>query len=175
VLLGVLAVLFLVLLGTGLWLVFRYQPSGSFRGARPAGWVRQTHRNASTLFIFSALATFGLSIAVSVERALKRGMPGWLVGLGMILGALALSFTGHLLRWDELALAPVRPGEFRGFTFLFSHPEVRFVLIGSTEVAKNTVRQWFLLHTLALPVALVALGIAGLRVTRRSRIVPPDD
>src|SRR5947207_1531315 len=65
VLLVVLAVLLLVLLATGLWIAFRYQPSGSFQGARPQSLVRQTHRTASTLFVFTALATFGMSIAVS--------------------------------------------------------------------------------------------------------------
>ena len=170
-LVAVLAVLFLVLLGTGIWLAFRYQPSGSFRGARAQSWVRQTHQMASRLFIFTALATFGLSIAVSVERALKRGTPAWVVGLVTMLGALAASFTGFLLPWDQLALAPVRSGEYRGYAFLFSHPEVKFVLIGAVEVGKTTVRNWFFLHTVAIPIALVAVGVVALRLTRRKRVL----
>ena len=89
--LAVLGVLFLVLLGTGIWLAFRYQPAGSFRGSRPQSWIRSTHRTASSLFVLSALATFGFSIAVSVERALKRGLPAWVVGLVTMQGALAAS------------------------------------------------------------------------------------
>jgi quinol-cytochrome oxidoreductase complex cytochrome b subunit len=175
VLLVVVAVLFLLLVGTGVWLAFRYQPSGGFRGARPQSWVRQTHQMASRLFIFAALATFGLSIAVSVERALRRGMPAWVVGLVTMLGALAASFTGSLLPWDQLALAPVRPGEYRGYAFLFSHPEVKFVLIGAVEVGKATVRNWFFLHTVAIPSALVAIGVVALRLTRRKRLLPLEE
>jgi quinol-cytochrome oxidoreductase complex cytochrome b subunit len=92
-----------------------------------------------------------------------------------MLGALAASFSGYLLPWDQLALAPVRPGEYRGYAFLFSHPEVKFVLIGSVEVGKATVRNWFFVHTVAIPVALVAVGVAALRLTRRGRVVPLDD
>ena len=172
VFLVVLGVLFLVLLGTGIWLAVRYQPSGSFQGARPESWVRETHRTASRLFVFAALATFGFSIAVSVERALKRGFPAWLLGLLTMIGALAASLSGYLLPWDQLALAPVRPGEFRGYGFLFGHAEVKFVLIGSTEVAKGTVRAWFLVHTVAVPIALLALGVVGWRITRRRRLAP---
>ena len=169
-LLVVLGVLFLVLLATGVWLALKYQPSGSFRGARPEGWVRVTHRTASTLFVFTALATFGMSIALSVERALKRGMPAWFVGLLMMLGALAASFTGYLLPWDQLALAPAPRGEYQGFAFLFGHPEVKFVLIGASEVGKATVQRWFLAHTAAFPIALAAAGVAAWRLTRRARL-----
>jgi quinol-cytochrome oxidoreductase complex cytochrome b subunit len=174
-LLVILGVLLVVLLATGVWLALQYQPSGAFQAARPQSWVRSTHRTASRLFVFTALATFGLSIAVSVERALKRGTPAWVVGLVIMLGALAASFSGYLLPWDQLALAPVRPGEYRGYAFLFSRPEVKFVLIGSAEVGKATVRNWFFVHTVAIPVALVALGVAALRLTRRGRVVPLDD
>ena len=173
--LAVLAALFGVLLVTGLLLVFRYQPSGSFQGARPESWIRSTHRVASRLFVYSALATLGFSIAVSFERLLKRGTPAWVVGSLIMLGALAASFTGYLLPWDELALAPVRTGDYRGFAFLFGHPEVKFVLIGAVEVGKHTVRNWFFVHTIAAPVALVVLGVVGLRLTRRSRLVPSVD
>ena len=169
-----LGVLLVVLLTTGILLAFRYQPSGSFQGARPQGWIRLTHKVASRLFLFAALATFGLSIAMSVERALKKGTPAWVVGLVILLGALVASFTGYLLPWDQLALAPVPRGEYRGFNFLFGHPEVKFVLIGSAEVGKETVKRWFFVHTVAVPLGLVALGIAGLRLTRHDRLAPEE-
>ena len=175
ILLLVLAVLFLVLLGTGIWLAFRYQPNGSFHAARPQSWIRSTHRTASRLFLFASLATLGFSIAVSVERGLKRGLPAWVVGVAVMLGALVAGLSGYLLPWDQLALAPVRSGEYRGFAFLFGHPEVRFVLIGAVEVGKETVQRWFFVHTVIIPVALVALGVAAVRLTRRARIVRVED
>jgi quinol-cytochrome oxidoreductase complex cytochrome b subunit len=175
VLLAVSAVLLLVLVGTGIWLSFHYQPSGSFAGARPQSGLRVAHRVASTAFIFTALAWFGLSIAVSFERALKRGMPAWVVGLTAMLGALAAALTGHLLPWDELALAPVRRGEFRGFGFLFGDRAVHLVLVGSSEVTRTSLRTSFLVHTVFIPLALAALGVIGLRVTRRGRLLPETD
>jgi len=173
--LAILAILLLVLLGTGLWLVFRYQPSGSFQGARPQSMLRVAHRVTSTLFLLVALAAFGLSIAVSVEGALKRGTPAWVAGLVIMVGALAAAFTGRVLPWDQLALAPVRAGEFRGYGFLFGHSNVHFVLVGSAEVTKGTVRTWFFVHTAAIPVGLVAVGLGALRMTRKRRVLPPSE
>ncbi len=171
-LLVVLAGLFLVLLGTGIWLSIQYQPTGSFVGSHPQSWVRVTHRVTSKVFLFTALAWFGIALAASIEGALTRGMPSWLVGLLGVLGALVASFTGFLLPWDQLALAPIRPGQYRGYAFLFGHSEVHFVLVGANEVGKATVRNWFFLHTVVVPVVLLAIGVVGWRVTRRRRLRP---
>lgn len=170
-LLVVLAVLFLVLVITGVWLAFRYQPSGTFAGAHHESVLRVAHRVTSSVFLSTALATFGLSIAVSYERALKRGAPVWALGLLLVVGVLAAGLTGYLLPWNQLALAPIRPGQYRGFAFLFGHKEVHFVLIGSTEVSKATVRAWFFAHTLAIPTGLLVLGVVGWRTTRRGRLL----
>jgi quinol-cytochrome oxidoreductase complex cytochrome b subunit len=173
VLLALLGLLLVVLVGTGVWLSFRYQPSGHFAGARPESWVRVTHRTASTLFLFTALATFALSIAMSFERALKRGIPAWVVGLLLMVGALAASLSGHLLPWDQLALAPVARGEFRGFGFLFRSSNVHLALVASSEVTRDALRTSFLVHAVVIPVALVAIVFVGLRLTRRRRLLPP--
>jgi quinol-cytochrome oxidoreductase complex cytochrome b subunit len=174
VLLAVLGVLFLVLLATGLWLVFRYQPSGSFQGSRPQSGLRVAHRVASTAFLFTAVATFGVSIAVSFERRLSSGVPAWLAGAVLALGVVASSFTGYLLPWDQLALSRVTTGvDIRGYGWLFGHPDVRFVLIRGSEITKATMRIAFFVHTVAIPLALVALGVALARVTRRARLTEP--
>ena len=175
VVLAILAALLVVLLVTGLWLAFRYQPSGSFVGARPQSVLRVTHRVTSTVFLLVALAAFALSIAVSVEGALKRGTPAWVAGLVIMVGALAAAFTGRLLPWNELALAPVRAGEFRGYGFLFGHSNVHVVLVGSGEFTRGSLHTWFLVHTVAIPLALVALGIGASRLTRRGRVLPSNE
>jgi quinol-cytochrome oxidoreductase complex cytochrome b subunit len=169
----VLAVVFVVLLGSGLWLVFRYQPSGSFKGARPESLLRVTHRVTSIVFVFAALATFGISIGVSYERRLRGGLPAWVVGFVLLLGAVTVAISGYLLPWDQLALAAVRANsEIRGFRFVFGHPDVKFVLIGSVEVSVSTMRQWFFAHAAVFPFALLVVGAVLWAVTRRSRLRP---
>ena len=176
VLLVVLGVLLLALLVTGIWVSVQYQPTGNFVGSRSESPWRVAHRITSGVFIVAALVTLGLSIAISIERTLKRGLPAWFVGALTIAGALAASFTGYLLPWEVLALASVRPnGERRGFGFLFGHAEVRSVFVRGVVVAKGAFRGWFLLHTVAIPIGLVLLGVAGWRVTRRARVRPPTD
>jgi len=171
----VLAFLFVVLLASGLWLTFRYQPSGTFKAAHPESWVRVTHRMASIILVIAALLTFGISIAVSYERRLRAGVPAWVVGLVLLLGAVTASISGYLLPWDQLALTAVKANvSIRGFGFLFGDSDVRFALIGSVEVALSTLRQWFLFHAALFPVALLVLGGVLWSVTRRRRLHPQE-
>ena len=175
VLLAILGWLLLILLASGVWLSFHYQPSGTFSGAHAQSWVRVSHQVTSQAFVVAALGVFALSIAVSFERALKRGLPAWVIGALLLLVALAASFTGYLLPWDQLALAPLPRGQYLGFGFLFGHSEVKFVLIGIAEVGKATLRRWFFAHTVGVPIALIAVGVVAWRLTRRSRVVTDEE
>jgi len=171
----VLAVLLLVLLATGLWLTLRYQPSGSFEAAHPESWIRIVHRWASFIFCGVAVVTFGVSIAVSYERRLRGGLPAWLPGLVLALGAGAASLSGYLLPWDSLALKAVRVNvSYRGYGWLFGESDVKFILIGALEESKSSMRSSFVFHTFAIPLALLIVGMVLIAVTRRARLLPPE-
>jgi quinol-cytochrome oxidoreductase complex cytochrome b subunit len=171
----VLAALLLVLVATGTWLTVRYQPSGSFEAAHPESWVRVAHRVTSIAFLGAAVLTFGVSIAVSYERRLRRGVPAWVPGFVLLLGAATAGISGYLLPWDQLALTAVKVDvSYRGFGWLFGESDVKFVLIGAVEVSKSSMRTSFVFHTILMPVALVVLGVVLFRVTRRKRLLPPE-
>jgi quinol-cytochrome oxidoreductase complex cytochrome b subunit len=171
-LLAVLGVLLLALIASGLWLVFRYRPSGSFRGAHPESTFRSVHRFSSGVFLLTALVTFGVSIAVAVEGRLRRGLPAWVPALLLLVGAVPAGISGYLLTWDQLALWAVTVGtDMRGYGYLFDgHTPVRFVLLGGSEVGIETMRRWFVAHTIGFPVGLVVVGVVLARVTRRARV-----
>ena len=156
VLLAVLGVLLMVLLVSGLILVFRYVPPGP---KHPRTVPQVVHRWASTLFVLAALATLVLTIAVSLERRLRRGVPAWALGSVLFVVASAASFTGYLLPWNQLALWAVTVGtDMRGYRAILHSGSVRFVLLDGAEVGRATLVRWFWVHTAVIPSLLLVIG-----------------
>jgi quinol-cytochrome oxidoreductase complex cytochrome b subunit len=163
-----------VLVVTGIALFFVYRPSvgqswpGLFdRHANASGmiWsvagVRLLHQLASGLAVLTAIAT-GAVVAVRGRKNVRR-WPGATIGAGLALTTLAALFTGFLLPWDQLALWAVTiDSDFNGYRPLFGS-QVRFVLIGGTEVRPATVTHWLLIHMLMLGPAVVGVVILGWR------------
>ena len=129
----------------------------------PRGW----------LFVLVALTTLAVSIAVSLERRLRRGVPAWALGAVLFVVALAASFTGYLLPWDQLALWAVTVGtNMQGYRPVLHGGVVHFVLLGGVEVSRATLVRWFWVHTAVIPPVLVVIGwFAGRR--RQAAAVTP--
>jgi quinol-cytochrome oxidoreductase complex cytochrome b subunit len=148
-----------VLLVTGVWLSFVYRPTPL--GTDEQQLLRVVHRVTASLFPGLALV---LAVLHGVER--RRSLP-W--GGGVFLLALALSFTGYLLPWDQLALYAVTVGtNMRGMFDATFNDQVKFVIVGGAEIDKSTLRNWFVVHAAVLPV-LLTVCLAALR--RRSSTV----
>ena len=162
VLVGLLGACLVGLVATGIHLWSTYRPSG----LGPGG-IQQTHRALSTasLYLAVALAVAAATARSRSPRARVATTALALAGLAWLVGS---AFTGHLLRWDQLALWAVTVGtEFRGFTAIYNE-QVRFVLVGGVEVATSTFRRWAIIHVLVLPSALV-FTLAAIWSFRRSR------
>ncbi len=163
-----------VLVVTGIVLYFVYVPTdgqawgdvfptGRSGGIRLADGIRLIHRLAAVL-------AFPTALAASILLAL-RGRPGvrrWtgaVLGVGIVLTTVAVSITGYLLPWDQLALWAVEVGtNIKGYRWL-SNDTVRFVLLDGSEVSRGTVFWWLVVHALVLTPVLGALVVlAGRRV-----------
>ena len=86
----------------------------------------------------------------------------------LVLLGLALSFTGYLLPWDQLALWAVKVGsrsEGVAWDAAFSG-DVRFILIGGTEVTQGTYRLWLVVHAGVLAAAFAAVLAVLARLRR---------
>jgi hypothetical protein len=82
----------------------------------------------------------------------------------LLVATLGGSFSGGLLAWDQVALWAVTVGaDFKGFTKIVSGDNVRSVIIGSKEISTGAFTTWFWVHTVVIPVVVLALGIALLR------------
>jgi quinol-cytochrome oxidoreductase complex cytochrome b subunit len=177
--LAVAAVLVAVLAVTGIWLWLRYEPGGGwFRNevADPAPpiapasagvpWPQAVHTVVGgTVGIVVLLA----ALAAWAVRREARGRP---VGLAPTVAALGLAFgaaySGYLIAWDQLALWSVTVEDVRGMGVLWD-PDVRFVIVGGSEVSPGTVQAWAVAHVV-LGLAVTAAVVLALRHARRSEL-----
>ena len=92
----------------------------------------------------------------------------------LLLLTLALSFTGYLLPWDQLAYWAVTVGtNMIGYTPVFGD-QVRFVLLGGAEIGTDTLLRWYVLHVLFFPfITVIFMAIHFWRVRKDGGISGP--
>jgi quinol-cytochrome oxidoreductase complex cytochrome b subunit len=161
-----------VLVVTGVWLWFRYQPdAGWFRyeagdassiepGSAPVRWPQALHAVAGGVVgIVVLLATLAAWAARREARGRPVGLAATVAALGLAFGA---AYSGYLIAWEQLAISSVTVGDVRGMGVLWD-PDVRFVIVDGAEVAPATVQRWAVAHVLwgTALAAAVAFGIRG--------------
>ncbi|MBI4728817.1 MAG: cytochrome b N-terminal domain-containing protein [Acidobacteria bacterium] len=158
------AVLFGVLLVSGLYLMFFYVPSitdayfdmHEIATAVAFGqFVRNAHRWAAHLMV---LVVFLHMLRVFYAGAYKSPRQfNWVVGVLLLLGTLGLSFTGYLLPWDQLAFWAVTVGTNIASYAPFLGESARRALLGAPEVGGKALLRFYVFHVYALPAVLVTL------------------
>jgi quinol-cytochrome oxidoreductase complex cytochrome b subunit len=156
--------LFIVLTVTGIFLMFYYRPTD------PEAWldVRDLHTTVNLGLLMRNMHRWGAHLMVftvflHMARVFYTGAYkpprefNWIIGVVLLFLTGALSFTGYLLPWDQLALWAVTVGaEIGGFS-----PVIRsnfsFVLLGGVEITGTTLLRWYVLHVLALPFVIIIL------------------
>ncbi len=155
------AVLFAVLLVTGVYLMFFYTPSvtaayGDMQQLRTGvGFgqlIRNVHRWSAHLMVLVVVLHL---VRVFYAGAYKRPRQfNWVLGVGLLAITLLFSFTGYLLPWDQLSYWAVTVG-----TNLISYVPVlgrqlSDLLIGGEQIGQATLLRFYALHVAVLPVAL---------------------
>jgi len=182
------ASLFLILLVTGMLLMFFYVPSveqaywsmKDIRFAVSFGWLlRNQHRWAAHLMVgttFLHMARVFVTGAYRGPRSLN-----WLVGIALLLLTLLLSFTGYLLPWDQLAYWAVTVGTNIAREAPVVGETLRFLLLGGSTIGQATLLRFYVLHVFVLPAAVLVLfayhmwrvrkdgGLAAIEPLRRAR------
>ncbi|MCU1374390.1 MAG: hypothetical protein JWO68_1676 [Actinomycetia bacterium] len=150
----VLAFDFLALAILGTWLAFRYEPGASSASG--------AHAVLGAIAVIAAVIAAAATVADST-RSTPTILPA-IVVLAVIAG---LYLTGATLGWDRLAVnGPTGPQ--RGIAVVFDE-NVGAVAQGNRVMTVQTYRRYAWLHTVALPVAVVAMAGAGLWGVRRRR------
>lgn len=171
---------FLVLIATGVVLAFFYRPSiapvvyegssmlydgrelpGAFASIvrissdLPGGLLlRRLHRVASYLFIGAALAHL---LRVALTGAFRRPRhTNWLVGVGLLLLAYGMGYTGQNLPFELLAGTSLRIG----YSLLQSIPyigeQLAILVYGGEFPTGAVIQRFWLLHVFLLPLMFVA-------------------
>jgi quinol-cytochrome oxidoreductase complex cytochrome b subunit len=164
------AALFLVLVVSGLPLLFLYVPSverayGSVKDIEWVvtfgSWIRSVHRLSAHLMV---AVVFLHLVRVFLTGAYKNGAGrgqrrewNWVIGVAMLLLTLFLSFTGYLLPWDQLAYWAVTVGTNIAASIPWIGPQVRELMIGGRGIDQPTLIRFYALHVIFLPAALGAL------------------
>ncbi|MGZ4690779.1 MAG: cytochrome b N-terminal domain-containing protein [Acidimicrobiia bacterium] len=158
------AVLFGILLATGVYLMFVYTPSvnsayGDMQklktGVGFGQLIRNIHRWAAHLMVLVVL----LHLArVFYAGAYKRPREfNWVIGVTLLLITLAFSFTGYLLPWDQLSYWAVTVGTGLVHYIPLIGGKTQELLIGGPQVGQNTLIRFYALHVAVLPMLLVLM------------------
>jgi quinol-cytochrome oxidoreductase complex cytochrome b subunit len=158
------AVLFAILLVTGVYLMFVYTPSvGSAYGDMQklktgVGFgqlIRNVHRWAAHLMVLVVILHL---VRVFYAGAYKRPRQfNWLIGVGLLLITLGFSFTGYLLPWDQLSYWAVTVGTNLVRYVPLVGGKLQDVLIGGPQVGQSTLTRFYALHVAVLPALLVLM------------------
>jgi cytochrome b-561 len=164
--------LFLLLVLSGLPLLFLYVPSveRAYASVKDieyvvtfGSWIRSVHRLSAHLMV---AAVFLHLVRVFLTGAYKNGTGrgqrrewNWVIGVAMLLSTLFLSFTGYLLPWDQLAYWAVTVGTNIASSIPWIGPTIRELLIGGRTIEQPTLIRFYVLHILVLPGALGALFV----------------
>ena len=164
------AALLLLLVLSGLPLLFLHVPSVERAYASVKDieyvvtfgyWIRSVHRFAAHLMV---AAVFLHLMRVFLTGAYKNGVGqnqhrewNWVLGVGMLLLTLLLSFTGYLLPWDQLAFWAVTVGTNIASAVPLVGPQIRELLLGGRAIDQPTLIRFYALHVIVLPGALGAL------------------
>jgi len=158
------AALFLLLIVSGLPLLFLYVPSveRAYQSVKDieyvvtfGWWIRAVHRIGAHLMVVAVV----LHLArVVLTGAYKNGAGqgqkrewNWVIGVAMLIATLFLSFTGYLLPWDQLAYWAVTVGTNIASSVPFIGPEVRELMIGGRTIEQATLIRFYVLHVIMLP------------------------
>ena len=165
---------FLITLVTGVLLMFYYKPYPDvaylsikdIHFVVPTGrFIRNIHRWAANVMVVGVLLHMTRVFFTGAYR--KPREFNWLIGMGLLVITLALSFTGYLLPWDQLAYWAVTVGtNVAGYTPIFGDV-VQRVLLGAPEIGEKTLLRFYVLHVYALPGLLtLLLGVHIWRVRK---------
>jgi quinol-cytochrome oxidoreductase complex cytochrome b subunit len=146
ILIGLLAIMLL----TGIYLAFRYEPGGDA--------VSAVHGAAGLLSVLAAL-----TVAVTTALDEERSTAGVLPAIVVLIVVAGMYVTGPALAYDQV-VGPV--GEYQGIVDLLDDGVVA-ISRGTDIVAIDDYKPIMWLHVVALPIALIVMGGAGIWAVRR--------
>src|SRR6478609_7812788 len=197
---GITFLLFIHLTVTGIILMFWYRPTEAFafqdmkalmNDVAFGPLLRNLHRWAAhSMVITVMLHMFRVFLTGSYKPPRQFN---WGVGVILLLLTFLLSFTGYLLPWDQLAVWAITVGSNMaratpllghegpghqlltlGYPMITPVTDARFALLGARNVGEETLNRFYILHCIAIPLAVsLLLAIHFWRVRKDGGISGP--
>ncbi len=154
--------LFLILIATGLALMFYYRPypAPAYQDMKDLQFVvflgpflRNMHRWAAHGMV---ICVFLHMCRVFYSGSYKRPRQfNWVVGVFLFLLTLGLSFTGYLLPWDQLAFWAITVGTNIGSYAPVIGSKLSELLLGGHTVGESALIRFYVLHVAVLPLLAI--------------------
>ncbi|MFZ5569957.1 MAG: cytochrome b N-terminal domain-containing protein [Thermodesulfobacteriota bacterium] len=175
---GLTLFMFLVETVTGILLMFYYRPLPEYayldmklleHTVRFGLFLRNMHRwaaHAMVLLVMLHMLRVFLTGSYKPPREFN-----WVVGVLLLVTTLLLSFTGYLLPWDQIAfwaitvgskMAAATPflgveGPFHELLGIHGANDMKYLLLGDSEVGGNALLRFYVLHCVLLPLLCALL------------------
>ncbi len=192
--LGVITlVLFFLLVLTGIALMVYYKPSTdqAYDSMKeiwyvvPTGrFMRNIHRWAAHAMVACVILHMARAFYTAAYKAPRQF--NWVVGMALFVLTLALSFTGYLLPWDQLAFWAVTIGseiahsprevtDALGITAWFDVGGFsKRLLLGANYVGQEALIRFYLLHVMVLPLlTAILLAVHFWRIRKDGGLTRP--
>jgi hypothetical protein len=148
-------------------------PTGARRSDSWSDW----HQRVTVIFLLTATGVFVLVefFVLRSTRLVGRRAVVVVGSASSATAALVTLVTRRLVEWDQLALTQVAPGShIYGYWVAAFGDDVRFVLIGNTEVSQAHYALAVLTHLSAPMIGAVALVAVGSALFGSSRATPDE-
>ncbi|WP_306597823.1 cytochrome b N-terminal domain-containing protein [Geothrix sp. 21YS21S-2] len=175
--------LFVILVITGILLMFYYVPSTTqaydrmldLRGSVAFGTIlRNMHRWSAHGMV--AVVVMHLCRVFLTGSYKKPREFNWVLGVVLLLLTLLMSFTGYLLPWDQLAFWAITVGTaIAGYAPVIGK-DIQFLLMGGSTVGQEALLRFYVLHVAVLPAVLtMAIAIHFWRIRKDGGLSRPAD
>ncbi|HSB02874.1 MAG TPA: cytochrome b N-terminal domain-containing protein [Anaerolineales bacterium] len=158
------AILFGVLVFTGVLLMFYYIPSverayptlKDIQFSVPLGqFTRNMHRWSAHLMVLMTILHMARVFYTGSYKPPREF--NWIVGVALLLLTMGASFTGYLLPWDQLSYWAITVGTNIASYAPVAGSTVREMLLGGTEVGQNALIRFYTLHIALIPLLIALL------------------
>ncbi len=177
---GLSILLFFICIATGLLLMFAYTPAPdqayrsmiNLRTEIAFGQlIRNIHHWSANLLLLVAFLHMLRVFYTSAHRP-PRAL-NWQLGLVLLFLSIAASFTGYLLPWDQLAYWAVTVVGSMINHIPFVGDTVRDMLLGGRTVGEATLRNFYVLHVMVIPLLFLVFGVYHIWRVRKDKISVP--
>jgi quinol-cytochrome oxidoreductase complex cytochrome b subunit len=173
---------YLILVVTGIFLMFYYHPSvpRAYDDMKDLQFVvymgpflRNLHRWAAHAMVAVVLLHMVRVFFAGAYRPPREF--NWVIGVMLLLVTILLSYTGYLLPWDQLAYWGVTVGTNMADAVPGIGADIKYLLLGGHAVNENALLRFYVLHCVVLPLFLTILASVHIwRVRKDGGIFLPD-